>query len=157
MSGKSIFGGVVVLAAAVVAYVLASMHFGTFDPRGFFPAEPGVRQLADLSETNAKAELGSLLNGSWEYVCFVRPYYDVAGDEELADVEISWGDDDGYNTVVLKKGADYELHKFARSEISIFELTGLPEDQACYDGTALLVEHVSTDGDGFKTLRVTPQ
>lgn len=157
MSGKSILGGTLVLAAAIAAYVSVSLHFGTFDPRGFLVAEPGLRQLAALSPDNPRVDLERLLEGDWDAACFLPPYYDMAADPALAGVEVPWVDNDGFNTVVLKRGADYELHKFSRGEISIFELTGLPDGRVCYGGTALVIEVVSGDGETFKTLRVTPR
>ncbi|WP_193369860.1 hypothetical protein [Pelagibius marinus] len=157
MSGKSIFGGSVVIAAAVVAYLAVALHFGSFDPRAFFVAEPGLKQLAMLSRDNPRVDLESLLEGDWDAACFLSPYLDLAADPALAGVEVPWIDNDGFNTVVLKRGAEYELQKFSRGEISIFELTGLPDGRLCYDGTALVIEVVPGGGEPFKTLRVAPR
>jgi len=146
-----------VAVGLVLSYSAAALHFGSFDPRGFFAAEPGLRHLAELSEAKPTLEFDSLLDGDWETVCFVGPYHDLSRDAQLAGAEIAWIDNDGYTTVVLKRGVDYELHRFARGDVSIFELTGLPEGAACYDTTALAVAFVSADGAGFKTLRVSPR
>ena len=155
MSTKLLFVGSAAVAVAV-AYGAAALHFNNLDPRAFFMREPGVRQLAALSPAAPRVALADLLEEDWDYACFVQPYHAVEDDGKLAGIDMPWTASDGYVTVVLKRGAEHAVHRFGRDEISIFELTGLAEGEACYEDTVLTVDFVREDAAGFKTLRVTP-
>jgi hypothetical protein len=155
MLGRFSLAGLVVLVASAGAYVMAGLHFGTFDPRAFFASEPGLRQIAELSEVKPRVLLSDLLEDPWDYVCFVPPYHAVAEDPRLPGLDIPWSDNDGFLSVVLKRGADYDLQRFSRAAVVSFQLTGLPEGRVCYESTAVMVEHVA--GEGPVILRVSPQ
>lgn len=156
MSTKLLFVGSAAVAVAM-AYGAAALHFHSVDPRAFFAAEPGVRQLAELSPAAPQVDLADLLEDDWDYACFVQPYHDVDADHVLSGVALPSAGHDGYVTVVLKRGTEHAVHRFGRDEISIFELTGLAAGEACYGSTALMVEFAGEDTAGFKTLRVTPR
>ncbi len=99
--------------------------------------------------------LSVLLNEPWDAVCFVAPYYAVERDPRLAGVSIPWIANDGVNTVVLLRDGTYDLHRFDRGDVAAFELTGVADNEACYDTTAVSLQAVA--GDGGLTLRVAPE
>ncbi|NIA70632.1 hypothetical protein HBA54_18705 [Pelagibius litoralis] len=156
MSKKRIFGLLMVFILLAAGYGLVTSFPDHFDLRGrYFTAEPGLRQIENLSAAQPRVLLPELLEDDWQGVCFVPPYYAVQDDPKLAGADIPWTSNDGLYTIALRRGDDYDLHKISRGKVVEFQLTGIGENEACYDSTALAIEYVA--GSGPIKLRVVPR
>lgn len=120
-----------------------------------YPEPRLVDLISLLSAEKPRLVFSDLVSVSWDYVCFVSPYYDVGRDPKLAGVSIPWVDNDSLQTIVLVEDGKHELYKVSRGRVVAFELAGLDEGEACYDSTAVVIEHV--EGDRPMKLRVVPR
>lgn len=120
-----------------------------------YPEPQLVDLITLLSAEKPRLVFSDLVNTSWNYVCFVSPYYDVARNPKLAGVSIPWVDNDSLQTIVLIEDDKHELYKISRGRVVAFDLEGLDEGEACYESTAVVIEHV--EGDSPMKLRVVPQ
>lgn len=165
MAKKQVFRLLMVLILMVTAglsYYFYERSMQTPDPGGAGPGsavvypEPRLVDLISLlSAEKPRLVFSDLVNVSWDYVCFVSPYYDVARDPKLTGVSIPWVDNDSLQTIVLVEEGRHELYKVSRGRVVAFELAGLDEGEACYDSTAVMIEHV--EGDRPMKLRVIPR